>query len=213
MSMFSHYGDRRGITFGGGPGGGRPGEIFFLGGLKPVGGALGGGGAGAFFPKAGVEFLGKKKRGGVDGRAGPRRRGILCFNVTSCRVECPASVDIPKNRREIKATVYVRYQRSGVGSDWLMGRIDVWSAAIAVAGGLVVEFSVATFGRCVGWGENLFGLSAAREIPPLVVESFVAFLLRRVGGGTNRRARRMESRLLCRSFRQLSTTRKSSCAR
>jgi len=108
---------------------------------------------------------------------GERAKAVadLCFNCHSCRVECPASVDIPKIVGEIKAQ-YVATNGLAL-SDWLMGRIDV-VAAIASRVAWLSNFLLRR--RSVRWlGENLFGLSAAREIPPLVSESFVRYATRR----------------------------------
>lgn len=48
----------------------------------------------------------------------------LCFNCHQCRVDCPASVDIPKLVLEIKAQ-YVASQGLRL-DERLMGRIDLW---------------------------------------------------------------------------------------
>ncbi len=47
----------------------------------------------------------------------------LCFNCHQCRLECPASVDIPKLMVEAKAQ-HVEHNGLGV-SDWLMSRLDL----------------------------------------------------------------------------------------
>lgn len=113
----------------------------------------------------------------VDELTGERAKAVadLCFNCHSCRVECPASVDIPKVVGEIKAQ-YVATNGLPL-SDWLMGRIDVVSA-VASRVAWLSNFLLSR--RSVRWlGERLFGLSSAREIPPLAGESFVRYATRR----------------------------------
>lgn len=113
----------------------------------------------------------------VNELTGERAKAVadLCFNCHSCRVECPASVDIPKVVGEIKAQ-YVATNGLPL-SDWLMGRIDV-VAAVASRVAWLSNFLLKR--RSIRWlGENLFGLSSAREIPPLASESFVRYATRR----------------------------------
>lgn len=113
----------------------------------------------------------------VDELTGERAKEVadLCFNCHSCRIECPASVDIPKIVGEIKAQ-YVATNGLPL-SDWLIGRIDV-VAAVASRVAWLSNFLLRR--RSMRWlGEKLFGLSAAREIPPLVSETFVRYATRR----------------------------------
>lgn len=113
----------------------------------------------------------------VDELTGERAKAVadLCFNCHSCRVECPASVDIPKVVGEIKAQ-YVATNGLPL-SDWLMGRIDVVSA-VASRVSWLSNFLLRR--RFVRWlGERLFGLSSAREIPALAGESFIRYATRR----------------------------------
>ena len=59
----------------------------------------------------------------------------LCVNCKMCRLECPASVDIPRLMIEGKGA-YVRVNGLST-SDWVMSRID-WLSAVgqhAAAGG------------------------------------------------------------------------------
>lgn len=99
----------------------------------------------------------------------------LCFNCHSCRVECPASVDIPKVVGEIKAQ-YVATNGMSL-SDWLVGRLDM----VAAMGSRVAWLSNFLLRRrSMRWlSESLFGLSAARDIPKLTNETFVRYATRR----------------------------------
>ncbi|WP_404309850.1 FAD-binding and (Fe-S)-binding domain-containing protein [Neorhodopirellula lusitana] len=113
----------------------------------------------------------------VDELTGERAKAVadLCFNCHSCRVECPAQVDIPKVVGEIKAQ-YVATNGLPL-SDWLIGRIDV-VAAVASRVAWLSNFLLRR--RMVRWlGEKLFGFSSARQVPPLASESFVRYATRR----------------------------------
>ncbi|MCG8649748.1 MAG: anaerobic glycerol-3-phosphate dehydrogenase subunit C, partial [Pirellulales bacterium] len=99
----------------------------------------------------------------------------LCFNCHQCRVECPASVDIPKIVGELKAQ-YVATNGLPL-SDLLMGRIDS-VAAIASQVPWLANFLIRN--RISRWAaERLFGLSAARQLPPVVRETFLRHASRR----------------------------------
>ncbi len=99
----------------------------------------------------------------------------LCFNCHQCRLECPASVDIPKIVGELKAQ-YVATNGLPV-SDLLMGRIET----VAALASQIPWFSnLLIRGRFPRWiAEKLFGLSAARELPPVVRETFLRHASRR----------------------------------
>jgi FAD/FMN-containing dehydrogenase/Fe-S oxidoreductase len=113
----------------------------------------------------------------VDDLAGDRAKDIadLCFNCHQCRVECPASVDIPKIVGELKAQ-YVATNGLSV-SDALMCRIDTVSAIASQLPTVTNLLIKSTFARWVI--ERLFGLSAARELPPVVHETFIRHAVRR----------------------------------
>ncbi|MGB7323948.1 MAG: FAD-linked oxidase C-terminal domain-containing protein [Rubripirellula sp.] len=99
----------------------------------------------------------------------------LCFNCHQCRLECPASVDIPKIVGELKAQ-YVATNGLPV-SDLLMGRIDT---VAALASRIPWLSNMMMRGRFPRWvAEKLFGLSAARELPPVVRETFLRHAHRR----------------------------------
>ncbi|WDQ19316.1 FAD-binding and (Fe-S)-binding domain-containing protein [Rhodopirellula sp. P2] len=108
---------------------------------------------------------------------GERAKAVadLCFNCHSCRVECPASVNIPKVVGEIKAQ-YVATNGLTL-SDWLIGRIDM----LAALGSRVAWLSNWMLRRrSLRWlAERTLGLSASREIPLLASESFVRYAVRR----------------------------------
>ncbi|MFK8114650.1 MAG: FAD-binding and (Fe-S)-binding domain-containing protein [Rubripirellula sp.] len=93
----------------------------------------------------------------------------LCFNCHQCRLECPATVDIPKIVGELKAQ-YVATNGLSL-SDMLMVRIDT---VAAIASRLPFVSNLLMRGKFSRWvAERLFGLSAARELPPVVRETFI----------------------------------------
>lgn len=99
----------------------------------------------------------------------------LCFNCHQCRMECPASVDIPKIVGELKAQ-YVATNGLPV-SDVLMGRIDT---VAAIAAQLPTLANLLMRGRISRWlAERMLGLSAARRLPPVVSETFLKHAARR----------------------------------
>ena len=99
----------------------------------------------------------------------------LCFNCHQCRVDCPASVDIPKIVGEIKAQ-YVATNGLPL-SDMLLGRID---QIALVASKVPWLANVIIRSRASRWvAERLFGLSASRELPPITSETFLKHASRR----------------------------------
>ncbi|TWU39238.1 FAD-binding oxidoreductase [Novipirellula artificiosorum] len=99
----------------------------------------------------------------------------LCFNCHQCRLECPASVDIPKIVGELKAQ-YVATNGLPL-SDLLLGRID---SIAAIASRIPWLSNVLIRSRTSRWlVERLFGLSAARELPPVVGETFLRYASKR----------------------------------
>jgi len=99
----------------------------------------------------------------------------LCFNCHQCRLECPASVDIPKIVGELKAQ---HVATNGLPlSDLLLGRIDTIAAVasrIPWLSNLLIRSGPSRW-----LGERLFGLSAARELPPVVGETFLRYAAKR----------------------------------
>ncbi|QDT07221.1 Anaerobic glycerol-3-phosphate dehydrogenase subunit C [Rubripirellula lacrimiformis] len=99
----------------------------------------------------------------------------LCFNCHQCRLECPASVDIPKIVGELKAQ-YVATNGLSL-SDLLMGRIDT---VAAMASRIPWISNLLIRGRFPRWvAERLFGLASARQLPPVVRETFLRHAHRR----------------------------------
>lgn len=113
----------------------------------------------------------------VEDLAGDRAKAVadLCFNCHQCRLDCPASVDIPKIVGELKAQ-YVATNGLPL-SDHLMGRIDS-IASIGSRLPWVANFLIRNaFSR---WAlEKLFGLSSARELPPIVSDTFLRYASQR----------------------------------
>ncbi|MEM9644662.1 MAG: anaerobic glycerol-3-phosphate dehydrogenase subunit C [Planctomycetota bacterium] len=99
----------------------------------------------------------------------------LCFNCHQCRIDCPASVDIPKIVGELKSQ-YVATNGLPL-SDYLMGRIDS-IAAIGSKAPWVANLLMQN--PLVRWlADRAFGLSAARELPPLVRQTFMRLAAKR----------------------------------
>ena len=95
----------------------------------------------------------------------------LCFNCHQCRMECPASVDIPKIVGELKAQ-YVATNGLPL-SDALMGRIDTVAAVMSRMPWLS---NLLIRSRLSRWlAERMLGLSAARPLPPVVSETFLRY--------------------------------------
>ena len=113
----------------------------------------------------------------VEDLADDRAKAVadLCFNCHQCRVECPASVDVPRIVGELKAQ-YVATNGLPL-SDMLMGRIDT---VAAIASQLPFFSNLLMRGNFSRWlGERLFGLSAARRLPEVVPETFLRHAVRR----------------------------------
>lgn len=99
----------------------------------------------------------------------------LCFGCHQCRLECPASVDIPKIVSEIKAQ-YVATNGLKL-SDLLASRIDRVSAIASRAPRLANYLIASPLWR---WAlERTFGLSRARELPPIANQSFIRYAAKR----------------------------------
>ncbi len=99
----------------------------------------------------------------------------LCFNCHQCRMECPASVNIPKIAGELKAQ-YVATNGLPV-SDHLLGRIET---IVGIGSRLPSLTNLLIRSRFARWMiERLFGLSAARELPPVAREPFLRYAAKR----------------------------------
>ncbi len=99
----------------------------------------------------------------------------LCFNCHQCRIDCPASVNIPKIVGELKAQ-YVATNGLPL-SDYLMGRIDAVAAVASRVAWLANPIIRNRFARWLL--ERLFGLSAVRDLPPVHRETFLRYAHRR----------------------------------
>lgn len=99
----------------------------------------------------------------------------LCVNCHMCRLECPASVDIPKLMMEGRGA-YVRINGLGT-TDWLLSRIDMLSAAAS------------RFRRISNWAlqnrtarwlmEKGLGIAQGRKLPRLAPKSFMRIAAKR----------------------------------
>lgn len=99
----------------------------------------------------------------------------LCFNCHQCRLECPATVDIPKIVGELKGQ-YVATNGQPM-SDRLICRLDT-IAAIGSRLPLLTNFLIRN-GLSRWFAEKLFGLAAARDLPPVASGSFMRYASRR----------------------------------
>ncbi|MEL6109002.1 MAG: anaerobic glycerol-3-phosphate dehydrogenase subunit C [Planctomycetota bacterium] len=113
----------------------------------------------------------------VDSLAGDRAKSVadLCFNCHQCRLECPATVDIPKIVGELKAQ-YVATNGQPL-SDLLLGHLDTLAAIGSRFPGL--SNALIRSGTVRWWIEKLFGLSSARELPPLASPTFMRYAAQR----------------------------------
>ncbi len=99
----------------------------------------------------------------------------LCFGCHQCRLECPASVDIPKIVNEIKSQ-YVATNGLKL-SELLASRIDRVSAVASMVP-LLANYLIAS----PTWRwllERTFGLSRARPLPPVAAQSFIRYAAKR----------------------------------
>jgi FAD/FMN-containing dehydrogenase/Fe-S oxidoreductase len=99
----------------------------------------------------------------------------LCFGCHQCRLECPASVDIPKIVNEIKAQ-YVATNGLKL-SDLLASRIDRVSAFASRVPWLANYLISSPMWRWVL--ERTFGLSRARELPSVASQTFIRYAAKR----------------------------------
>ncbi|HEY3394286.1 MAG TPA: anaerobic glycerol-3-phosphate dehydrogenase subunit C, partial [Lacipirellulaceae bacterium] len=93
----------------------------------------------------------------------------LCVHCHSCRLECPANVDIPKLMLEAKAA-YVRTNGLKL-HDWLLTRIDTLAA---LAGRLPGISNWALSNRQARWLlEKVAGIAQGRKLPRLARRNFL----------------------------------------
>lgn len=99
----------------------------------------------------------------------------LCFNCQQCRIECPASVDIPKLVTELKAQ---HVATNGLPlSDLLLARLDALAPLMARLPWFTNQLLSNRLSRWLM--DRLFGLSAARRIPPVASRTFLRYAQRR----------------------------------
>ncbi|MCS7305908.1 MAG: FAD-binding protein [Thermoguttaceae bacterium] len=98
-------------------------------------------------------------------------KGIMdfCFHCHSCRLECPAAVDIPRLVCEAKGA-YVAAKGSSF-SDWLLIHLD----SLAAWGSLLAPLLNVMFGsRWFRWlMEKSFGIAQGRKLPRLAAQPFL----------------------------------------
>ena len=99
----------------------------------------------------------------------------LCVNCHQCRLECPASVDIPKLMVEAKAQ-YVGTNGLGSG-DWYFTRLDSlssWGSLISPVANWAIR------NRTMRWViEKMFGIAQGRKLPRFASRSFMRLASRR----------------------------------
>ncbi len=98
----------------------------------------------------------------------------LCFNCHQCRMECPASVDIPKLVQEIKAQHVAGHGLSL--SERMLNRVD----ALAALGSRFPNLSNWALGnRTMRWLlEKSFGIAGGRKLPKVARRTFLRWAAR-----------------------------------
>jgi Fe-S oxidoreductase len=98
----------------------------------------------------------------------------LCIHCHQCRIDCPASVDIPKLMVEAKSQYY---DVNGLKiSDWLLTRLD-WLCGIAGASPMIANFLLRN-GASRWLIDRLFGISYQRKLPLFDSMSFLRWAQR-----------------------------------
>ncbi len=92
----------------------------------------------------------------------------LCFNCHQCRLDCPASVDVPKLMVEAKASFYAV---NGLKfSDWMLTRLD-WLYEFASRMPRVANFMIRS-SMFRAMMERFFGIARGRKLPTFSHQSF-----------------------------------------
>ena len=92
----------------------------------------------------------------------------LCFNCHQCRIDCPASVDIPKLMVEAKASFY---SVNGLKfSDWLLTRLD-WFYEIAGRMPRISNFMIRN-STCRVLLDRFLGIASGRKLPTFETKRF-----------------------------------------
>ncbi len=109
----------------------------------------------------------------VDDLTGERAKSVfdLCFQCHQCRIDCPASVDVPKIVSELKAQ-YVATNGLPL-SDALIGRIDTAASVLSLLPWISNRLMRSPFARWVA--ERLFDFSAVRQLPRVVSKTFLRY--------------------------------------
>ncbi|MDY0166794.1 MAG: FAD-linked oxidase C-terminal domain-containing protein [Thermoguttaceae bacterium] len=112
----------------------------------------------------------------------------LCYYCHSCRLECPAHVDIPRLVRESKGA-YVAANGLSL-TDWIMSRLDVIDAfASLVSPAANWAFS----NRLMRWlGEKMLGIAQGRKLPRVTSRPYLRRAARR---RLTRPSRRTENKI------------------
>lgn len=98
----------------------------------------------------------------------------LCFLCHQCRLECPASVDIPRLMVEAKAQ-YAAINGSSF-SDWTLTRLDRLYSLAGSVPGLTNWMIRSPLMRW--WMERLFGLASGRKLPSFGKRTFLRWAVR-----------------------------------
>ena len=92
----------------------------------------------------------------------------LCFNCHQCRIDCPASVDVPKMMVEAKASYYAV---NGLKfSDWMMTRLD-WLYEVAGRMPRIANFMIRNT-TCRLLMDRFFGVASGRKLPTFETKNF-----------------------------------------
>jgi FAD/FMN-containing dehydrogenase/Fe-S oxidoreductase len=98
----------------------------------------------------------------------------LCFNCHQCRIECPASVDIPKLVQEIKAQHVASHGLSL--SEKLLNRVD-WLAALGSRFPQLANWALGN--PSMRWLlEKTFGIASERKLPKVARRTFLRWAAR-----------------------------------
>ena len=115
-------------------------------------------------------------RGVISGNLSPEQMATdefksiadLCFNCHQCRLECPASVDIPKLMVEAKAQYFAT---NGLRvSDWILTRLD-WLYGLAGRMPRITNRMI----RSPMWRwllDRVFGIAQGRKLPDFATRTF-----------------------------------------
>ena len=113
----------------------------------------------------------------------------LCFNCHQCRLDCPASVDIPRMMIEAKANYY---SVNGLKfSDWLLTRLD-WFYEIAGSMPRVSNFLIRSSTARTLF-DRFLGIARSRKLPLFATQTFGRW----ANQNKLRRSSKQQSRKIC----------------